>query len=290
MSKISIVYFSGTGGTRLCAQNLAKILTNGGADVNIGEIRAQAKVTLPIADKLILMYPVYFANAPLPVQEFVSNLSAANGKYAAVLSVSAAGEVVPNLACRVRIGRALTDKGYNVVYENMLLMPANCLKKPHELVAAALLHVLPRKLDAVAHDILIGKVQRSPVEWRSYLATQTGRVPQVLSGLFSLFFTCSASCNACGKCTKSCPRTNISLHKNQVKWGAYCAACMNCVYICPQQAIKMRFIHNKFTIADGYDIDKYAALSSTVKREELETIAQSYTHSSEVGIRKYLLE
>ena len=290
MSNANIVYFSGTGGTRLCAQKLADLLTTGGLSTDIFEIRERTEPNLPYADKLILLYPVYFANAPLPVQEFVRKLPASGGQYTAVLSVSAAGEVVPNLACRMRINELLADRGYNVVYENMLVMPANCLKKPHELVAAALLKVLPYKLANIAEDIMQGKVHRTAMELRSYLATQSGRLPQKFSGLFSLLFKCGSNCNCCGKCAAHCPRGNIYLDKGRVKWDSYCAACMNCLYTCPQQAISMRLVHNKFVIDGGYDINRYLAAADSVRLKDLVAIATTYTNRTEGGVKAYLIE
>ena len=290
MSNANIVYFSGTGGTRLCANQLAALLTARGLNTEISEIRERTELSLPPADKLILLYPVYFANAPLPMQEFVRKLRNSEGQYAAVLSVSAAGEVVPNLACRMRINELLADRGYNVVYENMLIMPANCLKKPHELVAAALLKILPYKLERIADDIIQGKVHRAAMELRSYLATQCGRLPQKFSGLFSLAFKCGTSCNSCGKCVAGCPRGNIYMEKGRVQWDSYCAACMNCLYSCPQQAISMRFIHDKFVIAGGYDINSYLAAADNIRPEDIGDVARAYTHRTEGGVKAYLLE
>lgn len=290
MSTITIVYFSGTGGTRRCAKELSELLTTQGNSVQTLELRGRAQLIIPPTDKLIIMYPVYFMNAPLPVQEFAYKLEQVNGTYAAVVSVSAGGEVTPNLACRMRINAILASKGYNVVYENMLVMPANCLKKPHENVAAALLKVLPYKLQHIAADISSGKVRRPELDLASHVSTQFGRIPQKFSGLFALFFKCTDACTACGLCARSCPRDNIYVDKDRVGWEGYCAACMHCFYACPQQAIKMSLIEQKFVIAGGYNIDKLAQTADTINLSEINDIAKLHTQSSERGIRKYLLE
>lgn len=290
MSTITIVYFSGTGGTRQCAKELAELLATQNNSVQTLELRGRANLIMPPTDKLIIMYPVYFANAPLPVQEFAYKLEPVNGTYAAVVSVSAGGEVTPNLACRMRINAILASKGYNVVYENMLVMPANCLKKPHESVAAALLKVLPYKLQNIATDIVNGKVRRPELDLVSHVSTQFGRIPQKFSGLFALFFKCTDTCTACGLCARSCPRDNIYLDKDRARWEGYCAACMNCFYVCPQRAIKMRLIEQKFAIEGGYNIDKLTQAAAAISLSDISDIAKLHTQRSERGIRKYLLE
>lgn len=288
MSKINIVYFSGTGSTQLCAQELAAQFTKSvDTTVELVELKNTWRISLTPADKLIVMYPVYFMNAPMLVEDFINSLKQVNGTYAAVISISAGGEFTPNKACRLRISEHLSDNGYSVVYENMLVMPANCLKKLDDSASACLLKVLPQKVEKIAQDILNSKVNLSLPDFASHLASQVGRVPQKLSRYFSILFSCKQNCTACGLCVQNCPQENIYLQNDRVRWDNNCAACLRCVYQCPQQAIGMKYGSSSFLITDGYKLNKFVTQAQELSDEQVETIAKMHT---ERGVKKYLLE
>lgn len=287
MSRVNIIYFSGTGGTRMCAQELAKLLTSSGLQVTTLEASKRTEVVLPACDKLVVMYPVYFMNAPVPLEDFISALERTNGQYAAIVSVSAGGEYAPNLACRMRISSLLTDKGYNVIYENMLVMPANCLKKLDDSASACLLKVLPQKVAKIAADIGSGIVRRRNSDFPSHLATELGRAPRSMSRMFAKLFSCTTSCTACGLCVRACPCGNIFLENDKVSWGNNCAACLRCVYQCPEQAIKMKYGSSSFLIGSGYNLEQFVKLAQTINWQDIEKIALLHTAK---GVKKYLLD
>lgn len=57
-------------------------------------------------------------------------------------------------------------------------------------------------------------------------------------------FSVSDACISCGKCAKSCPLGNITMHtagndpkSSQPAWGTDCAGCLGCYHTCPVHAI-----------------------------------------------------
>jgi len=59
----------------------------------------------------------------------------------------------PNTACRLYCKRILTQKGYRVIYEQMIVMPSNIAVQAERL-NAALIAVLPEKVKKITDDIL----------------------------------------------------------------------------------------------------------------------------------------
>ncbi len=74
---------------------------------------------------LLLLFSVHAFNAPDAVYKWIDGLDTVKHISAAVISVSGAGDVCPNTACRVSSIKRLTKKGYHVLYERMIVMPSN---------------------------------------------------------------------------------------------------------------------------------------------------------------------
>ena len=251
---VSIVYFSGTGCTRLAAEQLAAALTRHGAAVRLNELRAGVSndVAEP-SDLLVLVYPVYAMSAPGPVYACVKSLADTAGAPAAVISVSGGGETTPNRACRVRVIRLLKKKGFNVFYENMLVMPSNAITPTPPEAAVSLIRALPGKTGRIADDLLKLTVRRTKPGLLDRFMAFLGEFEKVGAKLIGHYIKIGAACTGCGVCAVNCPSGNITLRDGKPVFGKKCVTCLHCYYNCPQKALSPRC--GKFLVLkQGFDL------------------------------------
>lgn len=281
-----IVFFSGTGGTARYAAHLREALAARGVAVTLTEL-GPAPATPVQADILFLLYPVYAAGAPQPVQAWIAAAPEGQGTRAAVLSVSGGGEVSPNTACRVRTIRQLTRRGYAVTYERMLVMPANFLMAYQDALTAHLLRAAPKMAALVADEVLAGVTRRTrPLPWDRALSALF-LLEHVGSGYFGRGLYAGDACNGCGLCARRCPRANIAMMGGKPAFGGRCVLCLKCVYNCPQKAIRAKF--GQFAVLkEGFDLD--AAERRMAGVMELPPVDEVTKGAGLGGVRKYLRE
>jgi ferredoxin len=266
-AKVRIVWFSGTGGTQLAAEKLAESLSGRGVAVCPQELSVREQLDASFReDLLIIMYPVYAMNAPAPVYDYIKRSGQApEGMPAAVISVSGGGEATPNKACRRGIIKLLTKRGYRVIYERMLIMPANVLTSTPIGAAVCLLRVLPEKTAKIAADLLNGVTRRTKPGLVDTAVSAVGLLEKVGAKWFGRYIKAGTDCNGCGLCAERCPSGNIHFESCRPVFGKKCYFCMRCLYGCPQKALAPRF-GKFFVIREGFslsDIKKMAADSET---------------------------
>ena len=280
-----IVFFSGTGGTARVAECLRLALAARGVNATLTELNAHPHPPVR-ADILLLLYPVYAANAPQPVEEWIAAEPDGNGMSAAVISVSGGGEVSPNTACRVATIRRLTAKGYRVNYERMLVMPGNLLIPFGDALNALLLREAPRRAARIAEDLLSGVIRRTRPHVLDRFLSRVLIVEHRGSRFFGRHLTASAACTGCGWCAAHCPRQNISLQNGKPAYGNRCVFCMRCLYGCPAKAIVPGV--GKFTVLkDGFNLNAVETRTeSLVEFPPVKTLTKGIAFA---GVRKYLL-
>ncbi|MDD2889391.1 MAG: EFR1 family ferrodoxin [bacterium] len=257
MSSISIIYFSGTGNTEfvtnLLSQNLNKTYN---VDVfKVEEILKQKVKYEPDKYDIIgIGYPIYGFNAPLIIYDFANSLNT-SGKKKVFLFSTCAGPTYLNDVASYGLKQKLTRKGYNVFYEKQFYMPPNIFIKYEDEANKQLCNAVLPKTQKMAEDIKLNKEN----------VRKDGFIPKLFGWLF-LFekwgwwalgkdFRTLKSCNLCQKCVQSCPRSNIYIKNNHIKFKLSCIACFRCVYGCPNKAIAGR-LYNFAILKDGYDIRK----------------------------------
>jgi len=286
--KIRLVYYTGTGGTRIVADDFARQLRERGASVTIQRLKANEPEQTGDYDCLLLMYAVYAFNAPEPVYAWLKNLSQHQGKPAAVISVSGGGEMSPNTACRSKAIKILEKKGYRVDYENMLVMPSNIAIATKAPLDKMLLDILPYKIDNIIDEIGSGVLRRkNPHGFDRALATMGG-LERFGGHVFGKRIRVSAVCNGCGYCAESCPSGNITMYEGRPTFSSKCYFCMNCLYNCPRDALSPG-IGKMAVLKTGLDFAKLAAAPSPPKMsaEQLKSLVPGIAW---VAVRKYITE
>jgi flavodoxin/ferredoxin len=288
MDKIRLVYYSGTGGTRMVADNFAKQFRDQGNTVTIQRLKAGEPEADGDYDLLVLLYAVYAFNAPEPVYEWIKRLPSQRGKPAVVISVSGGGEMSPNTACRGKAIRILEKKGFQVGYENMLVMPSNIAFATKAPLDKMLLDILPHKVSNIIDELNRGVVRRKSAHLLDRVLTAMGGLERFGGYVFGKKIRVSETCNGCGYCANNCPSGNIAMNEGRPTFNSKCFFCMNCLYGCPQYALSPGI--GKFAvIKTGLDLDKLAAAPSVEKMSaaQLKSIAPGIAWTA---VRKYIAE
>jgi ferredoxin/flavodoxin len=287
-NKIRLVYYSGTGGTRIVADTFAQHLRERGATVTIQRLKFGEPEEVGDYNLLVLVYAVYAFNAPEPVYSWIKNLPQQPGTPAAVISVSGGGEMSPNTACRNKAIKMMQQKGFLVDYENMLVMPSNIAFATKAPLDKMLLDVLPHKIDNIIDEISHGIVRRKKAYLLDRALATMGGLERAGGHVFGKLIRVSEACNGCGYCAANCPSGNIIMKSGRPTFDSKCYFCMNCLYSCPQSALTPGI--GKFAvIKTGLDLDKLVAAPPVEKMsaEQLKKIAPGFAWAA---VRKYITE
>lgn len=284
--KIEIVYFSGTGGTKKAADAFANELIKQGVSVHCHEIHAKNPYQPQEHDMLLLLYPVYAMNAPRPVYEFIDKLPPAGKKIASVISISGGGEVIPNTASRLHSIDHLRRRGYRIAYEQMLIMPANCIIATPKELSLMLLKVLPDKVRRISNDLLSGVVRRSEPYLVDRIVSLFTEVQKEGSKLYGSKIKVNSDCNGCGICAKSCPTGNIKLQNGIPIYDYHCCLCLRCIYGCPTKSLQPA-IGRKFILKGGFSLKELEKELPDFEPVDINTYPYG---TGFAGLKKYFLE
>lgn len=270
---VTLAYFSGTGGTEAIVNCFAARLSKAGVKVNRVDISCCNSSYQEATDLLIVFSPVYAFRLSSIVERWTKNLSKVQNTFAAVISVSGGGEVSPNTACRLYCKRLLAKKGYQVIYEKMLVMPSNFAVQAEDQLNLMLINAMPKKVEQILTEILSGAENITKPLLLDRLFAYMGRVEHFGARVFGTFIHASKMCNQCRLCVKKCPTKNIHMKKGTPRFGLRCMWCLKCIYSCPQNALKPRIL--KFSVLkEGYNLKEMS------KKAKLQDQAKcSFSHN-----------
>ncbi len=258
---VTLAYFSGTGCTKAVADCFEKELLEQKLQVNKINIATDDTYHDKKTDLLIILSPVYAFQLAAIVEKWTKNLPKTNGTYAAVISVSGGGEVSPNTACRIKCKHLLKRKGYDLIYEKMMVMPSNFAIQARKQLNFDLINILPQKVNKIISDIMSGKKNLLKPKLQDRLFSTLGKAEHFGASIFGLSIHPSRDCNQCGKCVRNCPKKNIQMKNGSPKFGFHCLWCMKCIYYCPRKALSPRIL--KFSVLkNGFDMNHMIKRSS----------------------------
>lgn len=259
MKNILIAYFTGTGGTEMIVKEIEKNLIDKQCnvqtfplDLSKVESISDANDKIKEIDRLVVAYPVYSYDAPLPVHNWIEGLDDAKGTKATVLSISAGGVVPSNRTCRKHCIKHLEQKGFTVDYERMITMPSNYGGTAGDEINIMLIKAAPVTAQLVADDI-VNEVNKREKDKSAF-------IPQIAAKIFGGFakdfgkrLRTTDECTDCKWCEKNCPTNNLAIKDGQIEASDNCTLCLRCVYGCPTNAIYSKS-YNFSIIEDGFSI------------------------------------
>jgi ferredoxin len=242
--KTEIYYFSGSGNGFFLARGLKERL-----DAGTGGLSETAIVPLALergrprissADRVGIVFPVYFLDLPNIVKEFIASLGVKKGAY--VFTASSCGLDDSGVALKVR--RLLARKGIELSAAFRFILPDNSIVFPTPKIRhEAMISKAIADLDCAAAAILSKKPIFQATGSRS--AGIGGRIMKAYcDGVlgFKDLRADPAACTGCGICAKVCSVGNISLSGGKPQWGSRkeCVSCFGCLHACPASAIRFR--------------------------------------------------
>jgi len=232
---------------------------------------------------LILLFPVYCFTAPAPVLRWFDGLRRADGIPAAVISVSGGGEIFPNRASRVSAIKLLKLKGYDVFFEDTVVMPSNYFVATPEPMDAMLLQVLPEKTGAIADGIMAGALKRSGPFFLDKFFARIGKSLIRHTKSWGRKIVVSDGCDGCGLCAAKCPSVNISMGDSRPAFSDKCCMCLGCFYACPKDALTPRTA--KSIIVKSFDLKELEEKAFASVRSDVSQIRAGLIWD---GVKKYL--
>lgn len=241
-----IVYFSGTGNTRRCAERLSEKLGEELHELSAHELRQprSSRLVLAAGERLITMFPVYCWGMPVQVEQYLREVPVDAAPETEVWMVATCGD---DIGCTARMWRGtMEDRGLRVRRAFSVQMPNTyvCMKgfdvdKPE--VYKAKMEAMPARVDAIAAAIASGAEGADDVVPGSWAWLKS----YVVRPWFKAFkmsphkFYATEECTNCGLCQRECPMENIVPgNGGRPGWGNHCALCLRCYHRCPRHAIR----------------------------------------------------
>ena len=232
-----IIYYTGTGNSRYCAQMLTDRLGDELTDA-FHFIRDGIGAKLFSKKPWVFVVPTYGWQLPRIFSNFIRN-SNFEGSQDAYFVMTCGSEI----GNAMKINQALCkEKGLRCRGTLQVVMPENYIalfNAPEEAEAQRIIDAAQPALEAGI--ACIREEQAFPVQ-------KAGAIDRLKSGIINAAFyrfiikakpfTVSTHCVGCGKCEKSCPLGNIQLKDGRPVWGSRCTHCMACICGCPTSAIE----------------------------------------------------
>ena len=257
---MNVIYFSGSGNTRHCAELFAG--ATGGRAVSIESDEAleilkggnclqghkagghEASQTLTEADEVALAYPTHYSDVPLIVKNFIAKNGALfKGKKIFVI-------VTMGLFSGDGAGvgaRLLKKHGAKILGGLHLRMPDSIgdvpmLKKPMEQNLATIKRS-EQKIARAVNSTKNGRYPKDGLSFWHFLAGLFGQrlwfIPTV-KALRSKLKIDAEKCSGCGTCASGCPTKSIELQNGKAVFApGSCTLCYRCVNHCPARAITL---------------------------------------------------
>lgn len=231
-----IYYFTGTGNSRQIAEDISSAI--GSCEVrNIADFEDNTDIA---AERLGIVFPVYFWGLPLIVERFLRQIRLKNKPY--VFALVNYG-VWPGKALDQAAG-LLKKRGIQLNAGFLIKMPDNYILwygAKSQTVQNRCFEREKEKVESIGRIILTKK--DAPLEKSKYgvdrlLSAPINRLSAKRFAEADRTFFADKKCRGCGLCERICPVNNIKLTDGKPVWGHHCESCLGCIQRCPAQAIQ----------------------------------------------------
>lgn len=243
-----ILYFSGTGNSKYCAQILSNITDDKAVDIAKQVQNGENNIELSADENLGIVFPIYCWDAPSMVKEYLHRVNIKSfGNYTYIIMTCGEDSGYAHKG----IIKTLNRFDLNIAGLASIKMPDNFIPmydlKPME-DSITQLEQSTKSIEEIG-NIIASKMSFNKIRKKSFSLAKT----YLLAPLFNVFavnpkkFYTTDKCNLCSICIKNCPTKNISIEDEKTVWKDDCTKCLACIHRCPRQAIQ----YGKKTINRG---------------------------------------
>lgn len=232
-----IVYFSGTGNSRYCAEAFAQALRDEMLDC-FSLLRKKQPPVLHSERAWVFITPTYAWQIPHLFRDLLRSGSFTGSREA--YFVLTCGDDVGNAGAR--LAKLCAKKGLH--YRGILevVMPENYIAMFRVPKPATQLKIIAAAQPALESGI---RCIQEGIPFAPYRATLTQKLKTaIVNPVFYKVcvsakpFYATDECIGCGRCAQLCVCNNIRMENGKPVWGKDCTHCMACICRCPQQAIE----------------------------------------------------
>lgn len=240
-----ILYFSGNGNTRWCAETMAKATNDRLVSIAARMGRADYHISLAEGESLGIFFPVHGWKPPRIVLDFIAKAKY-NMKPTYCYAVCTCGDSIGETIAILR--QSLEPRGIHLASAFSVVMPETYVCLPFmytDTIANEQRKILEakQKMEQIASKILAHtdnceELKKGPMPW--FFTHVVGSFFNKFMITDSPFRVNSSTCTHCGKCAKVCPANNIVYNHNGLpQWQrkGKCTCCMACYHHCPHHAI-----------------------------------------------------
>lgn len=288
---ITIFFFSGTGGVRKIAKELEKQCKESAFRTYLYEIDStyfkldtnEINENIKKSRYIFVLFPIYAFDAPQLIFQWIEKTKASN-ENVIVISVSGGGELWPNIGTRFHCITALEKKGFQVIYEKMMVMPSNCFIATNDHVVMWLIKVIPEKIRKIIEAVLSGKICRTKMKRKAIFQSWLSRKEKKGAHRLGKMFMIGDHCTQCGWCVEHCPVKSIEMDSGKPYFLDKCIICLRCIYGCPNKAIRVKVFP---VLKEGFNLED---LEKRMQDVELQPIEKCCKGLFWIGAKKYLLD
>lgn len=225
---IQLLYFSATGNTLTTARKLSALLRKQEDCSIIPAVSLLDKNAVLTADKIGLLFPVYYGDMPYFFRPLIDSLQFIQKPYIFAV-VTGKGNFG---AVSERLNEVLHSKGLSLHNCYKLQMPGNSWIAPKEQDAQAL----------AMQDEQIQKIASNLLHWEvhNYHTEEPLEPSDIAKGYYNMRgMQAEDFCTGCGICLQVCPMHNIMIQDGHAVIGEHCISCMTCFHWCPKKALWM---------------------------------------------------
>ena len=245
-----VIYFTGTGNSRLVAERLHRryhpddtaskrlYSLEGDRLLHPGRQLIEAEE----GENVIWVFPVYSWGVPPVVLRFIDKVKFKGAEKARHYMVCTCGDDVGRTddQWRKHLGRrGWTPRGaFSVTMPNTYVCMKGFDTDPAD-IEAGKLAAMPARVDEIA-----AAIDRQFADSDLTRGTWAWWKTNLVYWLFRAFMMSPVpfkadptTCTSCGLCARSCPMLNITMADRRPQWGPACAMCLRCYHQCPVHAI-----------------------------------------------------
>ncbi len=259
MKKAIIYVFTGTGNTRIAADQIAQALSAHDITTTVWEARMPFS-SAPDPNGFDIAgfgYPIHAFNTPQFFLRFAKTLPKVSGMPTFIFKTSGEPFRFNNASSRPLV-RILRKKGFVPMLETHLLMPYNIMFRYKDaLVKQMYLHT-HGMARVISNKVAAGQTQKLRYHPLTILLSYIFRLQWFGAWVNGpMIHAKKTLCTGCGKCAKACPAGNIRMKDGIPRFSYHCTMCMRCVFRCPTDAIRPGFL-NPWRINGAYPFEMLA--------------------------------